>query len=231
MRKFRLFACWILISIALLNASEECCSKQIKESEQLKGQEDVEEKVDEKEKRTEDYKGPVEDKHFLQIKFDEDIWCNEDKVDEISNHFFKYHPNKSPIVLVKPSKVNDDKYYGLLMVDPDAPNKNNPTYADWLHWGLYNIPGDLLKYEALDVIEQAASGYSLMDCFAHYQAPNPPKNSGPHRYHVILTEQKSGALYKEIPQCRNRSNFNTTQFIKNHKMAELVRVTFITENN
>ena len=59
-----------------------------------------------------------------------------------------------------------DKYYGLLMVDPDAPSKDDPTKADWLHWGLYNIPGDLLKYEALDVIEHAASGYSLMDCFA-----------------------------------------------------------------
>ena len=52
------------------------------------------------------------------------------------------------------------------MVDPDAPSKDDPTKADWLHWGLYNIPGDLLKYEALDVIEHAASGYSLMDCFA-----------------------------------------------------------------
>jgi len=67
MRNFRLFACWILISIALLNASEECCSNQIKESEQLKRQEDVEEKVDEKEKTTEDYKGEFLSKTFIYL--------------------------------------------------------------------------------------------------------------------------------------------------------------------
>ena len=64
-----------------------------------------------------------------------------------------------------------------------------------------------------------------------YQAPSPPKGSGPHRYQVILTEQKSGAIYREIPRRRSRNNFNTTQFIENNKMTELVRVTFITENS
>ena len=52
-----LFFCWIAISIALLRASEECCSKEIKENEQ---QQDVEENVEEKKKITEeDYKGEL----------------------------------------------------------------------------------------------------------------------------------------------------------------------------
>lgn len=48
-----LFFCWIAISIALLRASEECCSKEIKENEQ---QQDVEEK---KKITEEDYKGEL----------------------------------------------------------------------------------------------------------------------------------------------------------------------------
>merc|ERR1719354_282946 len=84
-----------------------------------------------------------------------------------------YNPQCSQSALVGSSLLGLTSTIGLLMVDPDAPSKDDPTKADWLHWGLYNIPGDLLKYEALDVIEHAASGYSLMDCFAHYQAPSP----------------------------------------------------------
>ena len=27
------------------------------------------------------------------------------------------------------------------MVDPDAPSRDNPTAAQWLHWLVVNIPG------------------------------------------------------------------------------------------
>ena len=28
------------------------------------------------------------------------------------------------------------------MVDPDAPSRDNPTAAQWLHWLVVNIPGE-----------------------------------------------------------------------------------------
>jgi hypothetical protein len=32
--------------------------------------------------------------------------------------------------------------YTLLMVDPDAPSRENPKYAQWLHWMVTNIHND-----------------------------------------------------------------------------------------
>jgi len=29
--------------------------------------------------------------------------------------------------------------YSLVMIDPDAPSKSNPIYANWLHWMVVNI--------------------------------------------------------------------------------------------
>ena len=52
------------------------------------------------------------------------------------------------------------------MIDPDAPSRDDPEFADWLHWGVYNIPGDVFVHGALDVDEHAAHGFKLFDVFA-----------------------------------------------------------------
>ena len=35
--------------------------------------------------------------------------------------------------------------YALLMVDPDAPSRQNTTYKFVLHWMVVNIPGNILN--------------------------------------------------------------------------------------
>jgi large subunit ribosomal protein L35 len=35
--------------------------------------------------------------------------------------------------------------YTLLMVDPDAPSRENPVKRSWLHWMVVNIPGHDIK--------------------------------------------------------------------------------------
>ena len=37
------------------------------------------------------------------------------------------------------------------MVDPDAPSRDNPTAAQWLHWLVVNIPGR--RREVLEAIQ------------------------------------------------------------------------------
>jgi hypothetical protein len=32
------------------------------------------------------------------------------------------------------------------MMDPDAPSRQNPKAAEWLHWLIINISGKLTKY-------------------------------------------------------------------------------------
>ena len=38
-----------------------------------------------------------------------------------------------------------DGFYTLMMVDPDAPSRRNPTNREWLHWLVVNIPGGNVK--------------------------------------------------------------------------------------
>ena len=61
------------------------------------------------------------------------------------------------------------KMYTLAMVDPDAPSRDDPKAAQWLHWLVVNIPGD--KLESGQDIDH---GKVLMQ----HNDPSPPKGSG-----------------------------------------------------
>ena len=66
-------------------------------------------------------------------------------------------------------QAKDDKVYTLAMVDPDAPSRDDPKAAQWLHWLVVNIPGDKLK-----IGEGTDFGKTLMQ----HNGPSPPKGSG-----------------------------------------------------
>ncbi|CAO3699327.1 unnamed protein product [Rhizopus stolonifer] len=40
---------------------------------------------------------------------------------------------------------DQDSQYTLLMVDPDAPSKENPKFSPYRHWVVVNIPGKFLN--------------------------------------------------------------------------------------
>lgn len=33
----------------------------------------------------------------------------------------------------------------MLLIDPDAPSRQTPTFREWHHWLVVNIPGNDLK--------------------------------------------------------------------------------------
>ncbi|XP_034025877.1 phosphatidylethanolamine-binding protein 4 isoform X2 [Thalassophryne amazonica] len=68
--------------------------------------------------------------------------------------------------------------YTLVMVDPDAPSRTNPTSAYWRHWLVVDIQGSSLK-------NGMVKGRTLTE----YARPTPPRNSGFHRYQFMLFEQ------------------------------------------
>ena len=72
--------------------------------------------------------------------------------------------------------LEKDKYYTLIMHDPDAPNKNHNV----IHWIITNI--QLTKVQ----------GLSLLD----YKGPNPPDKSGIHKYIFTLYLQPDFKLTK-----------------------------------
>lgn len=70
---------------------------------------------------------------------------------------------------------DENKFYTLFMVDPDAPSRDEPLYREFIHWVVTDIPGSDVK-----------SGVVVVD----YMGPAPPHASGIHRYCFLAYEQK-----------------------------------------
>ncbi|XP_038070606.1 protein D2-like isoform X1 [Patiria miniata] len=95
--------------------------------------------------------------------------------------------------------TEDNKYYTLVMVDPDAPASRGQAY--WLHWLVINIKGD-----------NFASGYhgsgsGKMD----YAPPSPPRGPA-HRYQFFVFEQPREFGNSEITAPDRRGSFDLGAF-------------------
>ena len=90
-------------------------------------------------------------------------------------------------------KINPKKYYCLMMVDPDIPQKFGGGY--YIHWTIINIT-------------LHDSGETICD----YIAPNPPSWDGKHRYFFILYEQSE--KINDIVCDKKRYYNNYATFIK-----------------
>ena len=71
--------------------------------------------------------------------------------------------------------------YTLLMVDPDAPDPNSPTFRSWLHWLVVDVPG-------------ASGGPAAGRTLTQYKGPSPP--AGTHRC------ARSSAMRTHVVVCR-----------------------------
>lgn len=66
---------------------------------------------------------------------------------------------------VKINFLSKLKLNSLLVLDPDAPSRKEPTYREWHHWLVGNIPGaDVSKGETL----------------SEYVGSGPPEGTGMH---------------------------------------------------
>jgi hypothetical protein len=70
--------------------------------------------------------------------------------------------------------------YAIIVDDPDAPSPKNPRPNPWVHWVVYNIPGDTTSIEEGD----DGGGTQGRNDFGEksYGGPMPPAGSGAHRY-------------------------------------------------
>ncbi|XP_005176905.1 protein D2-like [Musca domestica] len=120
---------------------------------------------------------------------------------------------KEPPTLEWPNE--DATYYTLIMTDPDAPSRKNPTFREYQHWLVANIPGG--------AVEKG-------DVLTAYIGSGPPKGTGLHRYVFLVFKQNGKVKFNEehIPKNKgsSRGKFNTMQFVKKYKLAELVAGNF-----
>lgn len=80
-------------------------------------------------------------------------------------------------------------FFTLLMVDPDAPSRQNQTFGDVRHWLVMNIPEASVE-----------SGEHLFE----YRGSGPPKDTGLHRYIFLVFKQPNGIIQHNEPHVPKR---------------------------
>ncbi|XP_053480277.1 phosphatidylethanolamine-binding protein 4 [Ictalurus furcatus] len=122
---------------------------------------------------------------------------------------------------VRLDTAKTQKKYTLMMVDPDAPSRTNPTRANWRHWLLADIEGRSLR-----------AGDIKGTVLSEYARPTPPEHSGFHRYQFLLYEQPTGQVLS-LGQQERRSlgNWDPQAFVKKFGLVDPVAsVQFLTQN-
>ncbi|KAF9414806.1 hypothetical protein HW555_007386 [Spodoptera exigua] len=89
-------------------------------------------------------------------------------------------------------------YYTLMMIDPDAPTRQDPTYRSWLHWLVVNIPGIYIPNRGETLVEYVGAG--------------PPEGTGLHRYVFLVYEQPGLMEFQGAPISTNRTTANRVSF-------------------
>ncbi|CAH0558879.1 unnamed protein product [Brassicogethes aeneus] len=105
-------------------------------------------------------------------------------------------------------EAKPDKYYLLIMVDPDPP----APFPLVNHWMIGNIPGN--DYHS-----------SMADVIVEYRGSGPPKGTGIHRY-IFLVYEQSGKLSFENEKRstklsrENRVKFSLKDLVQRHKLGD-----------
>ncbi|XP_076630041.1 protein D2 isoform X3 [Colletes latitarsis] len=133
-----------------------------------------------------------------------------DVVDKVPQNVLSVtYPNNLSVEIGKvltPTQVKDqptvtwtaeaNAFYTLCMTDPDAPSRKTPTFREWHHWLVGNIPGsDVSKGEVL----------------SEYIGSGPPQDTGLHRY-VFLLYKQPGKLTFDEKRLTNRSGDDRAKF-------------------
>ena len=110
---------------------------------------------------------------------------------------------------IKFSNRKADTFYTILMLDTDAPSRQNNTASPWLHWLIINLQG------ASTDIGLLKTGQTITS----YHAPTPPANSGWHRYTFLVFEQENKVTSEMIevslqPVIAKRNNFDLLKFLE-----------------
>ena len=104
------------------------------------------------------------------------------------------------------SNIVPKKFYTIMIVDEDAPSKTNPINKYMIHLLIINNKTTIFDYKP----------------------PNPPINSGPHRYHVLVYEQ-SNIIDKFNININSRPKFNLDKFVSTNILKLFDKFMFQTE--
>ena len=109
--------------------------------------------------------------------------------------------NRKPKIYI--SEKENNNLLTLIMVDPDAHYPDNPTEKYMLHNLVINTNETIWKYKS----------------------PNPPLDSPPHRYMILLYRQSNIIKLDESINHRNKFDLNT--FVKKYKLKKIDEFVFM----
>lgn len=112
-------------------------------------------------------------------------------------------------------EADPDCLYTVCMTDPDAPSRKEPTYREWHHWLVGNVPGTKVE-----------KGEVLSD----YIGSGPPEGTGLHRY-VFLVYKQDGKINFDEKRLPNNSGddrgcFSIAKFACKYKLGDPVAGNF-----
>ncbi|CAB3999821.1 Hypothetical predicted protein [Paramuricea clavata] len=107
------------------------------------------------------------------------------------------------------SHAVQEKFYEVLMIDPDAPSEKNPKCRSWLHMLLSDVKGSDLQNGI------SANANAEFNVVTEYKPPTPPKGTGYHRYiHVAFGHEEPLNRKEKITRC----GFDIDLFTKKHTL-------------
>ncbi|XP_059622280.1 protein D3-like [Phlebotomus argentipes] len=103
-------------------------------------------------------------------------------------------------------------FYTLVLIDPDAPSRDNPFEANFLHFMAVNIPGHRFTH----ALHQG-------ETVAEYMGAIPGQNTGHHRYIFLLYRQRGGQTLFDEPRIPSnntslRRNFALDNFVARYSL-------------
>lgn len=111
--------------------------------------------------------------------------------------------------------ADENTFYTLCMIDPDAPSRANPKFREWHHWLVGNIPG---------------SNIEKGDTLSAYIGSGPPKGSGLHRYVFVIYKQPGKIDFKEQrlsnTSGQKRGEFSVKKFADKYNLGQPIAGNF-----
>ncbi|KZT32151.1 PEBP-like protein [Sistotremastrum suecicum HHB10207 ss-3] len=113
---------------------------------------------------------------------------------------------RQPPVLYTTVFHPEERFYTLLMLDPDYPDEETQSYKTLLHWIHPNIPLSSTFTDPLPIPPRPQTNYI---------PPHPQRGTPYHRYTILLLQNPGGAKLDLNPQeyLNHREGFDTRAFV------------------
>ncbi len=121
--------------------------------------------------------------------------------------------------------ADPSRLYTIILSDPDAPNTAEPKFAEWQHWVQVNVRVDKDSGAVVD------KGESVTAFFG----PAPGKDSGRHRYCLVVYEQEAAINVdpaEKLPLASGfpaRRSFNSRSFASKHNLSPVAALSFFAQ--